>query len=62
MRRICNERFIFDLIDLSIDKDRIIITPIGGKKYSLDELLEKVSESNLHGEFDTGAPVGKEIW
>jgi len=51
-----------ELVDLSIDKEKIIITPIGGKEYSLDELLESVSESNLHGEFDTGAPVGKEIW
>jgi antitoxin MazE len=51
-----------ELVDLSIDKERIIITPIGEKEYSLDELLENVSESNLHGEFDTGAPVGKEIW
>lgn len=51
-----------ELVDLSIDKERIIITPIGEKEYSLDELLEGVSESNLHGEFETGAPVGKEIW
>jgi antitoxin MazE len=51
-----------ELVDLSIDKEKIIITPIGGKEYSLDELLESVSESNFHGEFDTGAPVGKEIW
>ncbi len=51
-----------ELVDLSIDKEKIIITPIGGKEYSLDELLESVSESNLHSEFDTGAPVGKEIW
>ena len=50
------------LVDLSIDKERIIITPIDEKEYSLDELLESVSESNLHGEVDTGAPVGKEIW
>ena len=50
-----------ELVDLSIDKERIIITPIGEKEYSLDELLEGVSESNLHGEFDTGVPVGKEI-
>ena len=50
------------LVDLSIDKERIIITPIDEKEYSLDELLESVSESNLHGELDTGAPVGKEIW
>ena len=50
------------LVDLSIDKERIIITPIDEKEYSLDELLESVSENNLHGELDTGAPVGKEIW
>ena len=51
-----------ELVDLSIDKERIIITPIGKKEYSLDEFLERVSENNLHGEFDTGAPAGKEIW
>ena len=51
-----------ELVDISIDKERIIITPIGEKGYSLDELLAGVSEDNLHGEFDTGAPVGKEIW
>lgn len=51
-----------ELVDISIDKERIIITSIGEKEYSLDELLEGVSEDNLHGEFDTGVPVGKEIW
>ena len=51
-----------ELVDLSIDKEKLVITPLGGKEYSLDELLEAVSESNLHGEFDTGVPVGKEIW
>jgi antitoxin MazE len=51
-----------ELVDLSIDKEKIIITPIGEKGYLLDELLEGVSENNLHGEFDTGAPIGKEIW
>jgi len=51
-----------ELVDISIDKEKIIITPIGEKEYSLDELLEGVSADNLHGEFDTGVPVGKEIW
>ena len=51
-----------ELVDISIDKEKIIITPIGKKEYSLNELLEGVSEDNLHGEFDTGVPVGKEIW
>jgi antitoxin MazE len=51
-----------ELVDISVDKERIIITPIGEKEYSLDDLLAGVSEDNLHGEFDTGVPVGKEIW
>ena len=51
-----------ELVDISIDKEKIIITPIGEKEYSLDELLEGISADNLHGEFDTGIPVGKEVW
>ena len=51
-----------ELVDLSIDKGKIIITPISQKECSLEELLEGVSENNLHSEFDTGAPAGKEIW
>ena len=50
------------MVDLSIDEGSIIITPISEKEYSLKKLLEGVSKNNLHGEFDTGAPVGKEIW
>jgi len=51
-----------ELVDLSIDKDSIIITPIGEKEYSLEKLLKGVTKNNLHGEFDTGEPVGKEVW
>jgi len=50
------------LVDLSIDKHTIIITPIDEKEYSLEKFLEGISKNNLHEEFDTGAPVGKEIW
>ena len=51
-----------ELVNLSIDKDSIIITPIGEKEYSLEKLLKGVTKNNLHGEFDTGEPVGKEVW
>ena len=49
-------------VDISIDKDSIIIKPIREKKYSLKNLLADVSENNLHGEIDSDAPVGKEVW
>jgi len=48
-------------VDLSIDQGSIIITPIGEKEYSLEKLLKGVSKNNLHGEFNTGVPAGKEI-
>ena len=51
-----------ELVDLSIDKDSIIITPIGEKEYSLEKLLKGITKNNLHGEFNTGTPVGKENW
>jgi len=50
-----------EMVELSIDKGSIIITPISEKEYSLEKLLKGVSKNNLHGEFDTGAPAGKEI-
>ena len=49
-------------VDISIDKGSIIITPINEKEYSLEKLLKGVNKSNLHGEFDIGVPIGKEIW
>lgn len=51
-----------ELVDLTVDKGKIVIRPIVQKEYSLEGLLEGVSENNLHGEFDTGAPTGKETW
>ena len=50
-----------EFVDLSIGNGKLIITPITEKEYSLKELLAGVSEDNLHGEFDTGIPVGKEL-
>lgn len=32
------------------------------RKYSLKQLLDAVTEDNLHSEVDTGDAVGKEIW
>lgn len=51
-----------ELVDISLENESIIITPINDKKYSLNELLANISNENLHVEFDTGAPVGKETF
>jgi antitoxin MazE len=49
-------------IDLVLFENKIQIEPIKKKNLTLDELLSQVTEENIHGEVDTGAPVGKEIW
>jgi antitoxin MazE len=36
------------VVDISIDKGSIIITPIDEKEYSLKKLLEGVTKNNLH--------------
>lgn len=52
-----DEKVIF-----SINKNSIIITPVGRKKYSLEKLLEGITPENLHKEHDTGCSVGEEVW
>jgi antitoxin MazE len=49
-------------IDLILFDGKIQIEPIKKKKLSLNDLLSKVTEDNIHKEIDTGVPVGKEVW
>lgn len=45
-----------------IRKDKqIIIKPVK-KEYLLDELLSGITKENIHSEFDTGRPVGREAF
>lgn len=51
------------IVDLSILEGNIIVRPERkNSKLTLEDLLEKVSAENLHGEVDTGASVGKEVF
>jgi antitoxin MazE len=49
-------------VQLSLGDKQLIIAPVHKPALSLDVLLEQVTESNLHGEVLTGAPVGGETW
>ena len=40
--------------------ESLLVTP--SSVPSLEDLLEQVTEENLHGEWETGPPVGREIW
>lgn len=49
-------------VEFSLENGRLVIVPTRQPKYTLDELLEGINETNLHGETDFGPSVGKEVW
>jgi antitoxin MazE len=49
-------------VDISLKKGKIVLTPLNEKKYTLEGLLSKVNDQNIHEETFTGKPVGREVW
>ena len=48
-------------VDLFIKNNQLIISPVAKKEYTLDNMLSKVNESNIHYEIDFGEPRGREL-
>ena len=49
-------------VDLSVEKDRIVIRPVRAERYRLQDLLDGVTDENRHEEISTGDAVGREAW
>jgi antitoxin MazE len=49
-------------VELSLSKGKLVIQPLPANAPTLEELLEGVTDANLHGEWDTGPAVGREVW
>ena len=49
-------------VALAVDEGRIVITPARRVSYRLADLLKVVTARNCHGEVDSGAAVGREVW
>jgi len=49
-------------VDLSVRDGDLVVRAAKRRTYLLSELLEKVTAKNLHGEVDTGGPIGREVW
>lgn len=50
-----------DTVDVSVDRGAIVIRP-SRPRYSLDDLVRRITARNRHGETDWGAPRGHEMW
>ena len=48
-------------VEVVVRGKAIILRP-ARPTYHLDDLLDRISPENLHGEVDFGRPVGKEEW
>jgi len=46
-------------VDITEENGKIIISPA---QNNLTDLLDKITDSNLHSEIQTGISAGKEIW
>jgi len=49
-------------VELTLVEGKLMLVPVTKTSLSLADLLAQVTPENLHGEVDTGAPVGREIW
>ncbi len=49
-------------VDLSLHDGKLVASPVVERQFTLKELLEQVTEENIHHEVETGPAVGKEAW
>ncbi|MBP1464285.1 AbrB/MazE/SpoVT family DNA-binding domain-containing protein [Candidatus Chloroploca sp. M-50] len=49
-------------VELTLVEGKLVIAPLPVPSYSLEALLAGITPANLHGELDTGAPQGTEVW
>ena len=47
-------------VNLRMYDGKLEVTPLADEPLHLDDLLASVTKDNLHGEYDTGVPVGRE--
>ncbi len=49
-------------VDLAVANGKLIVSPVAKPAPRLKELLARITRRNLHGEIQTGPPVGREVW
>ena len=49
-------------VELSLEEGRLILSPSSDTSYTLKKLLQGITPDNVHGEFDSGRPAGREVW
>lgn len=51
-----------DDLDIEVQDGNVVLKPHLRRVYRLEDLVKRITPKNVHGEIDTGTPVGREIW
>jgi len=49
-----------DILEMNVEDGKIVLLPQVARVYNLDDLLEAITDENLHSVVETGEPVGRE--
>jgi antitoxin MazE len=49
-------------VNITLKGGRVIVEPVKRRKYTLQQLVSKITPGNRHSETNWGKPEGKEIW
>ena len=49
-------------VDFSVENGRMVVKPLRRQKYTIEELVSKITPKNRPSEIEWGKPIGKEIW
>jgi antitoxin MazE len=50
------------LVEITLVDETLVIMPVPAQENTLEDLLEQITEENIHREQDMGPPTGQEIW
>lgn len=50
------------VVDLSMEDGNLVIKVTKTGEMDLEDLLDGITDENIHGEIDTGDAVGGEVW
>ncbi|MFM9904062.1 MAG: AbrB/MazE/SpoVT family DNA-binding domain-containing protein [Pyrinomonadaceae bacterium] len=49
-------------VEVSMNNGTIVVTPVEDSKYTLEDLVDGITDENRHDEIEWGRPVGNEVW
>ncbi len=50
------------LVDIAVSNGEIVAKPTRKTDFDLKKLVARITPENVHGEVETGEPVGRESW